>query len=104
MAQKIKTGDRVLIIKGKDRGKTGKVLVIHPEDNKAVVENANLVVKHLKPRQQKKKGERVRLPAPISIANLKIICPKCQKATRIGFDISKKPKKRTCKKCDHVFD
>ncbi len=101
---KIKKGDQVKVMVGKSRGKTGKVLRILAERNKIVVEGANLLVKHLRPRQEKEKGQRVQFPAPLPVSNVKLVCPKCGKATRIGYkrvasaDGANK-NFRVCKKC-----
>jgi len=117
---KIKKGDNVKILAGKDRGKTGKVLkVIKPKisaktrkskDVKVVVEGLNLRYKHLRPRREREKGQRIMFPAPMSISNVQLICPKCGKPTRVGFklrqtksEISQEKKDRVCKKCKSVF-
>jgi len=96
---KIKKGDNVKILSGKDRGKTGKVLRMSPDAGKALVEGLNLVKKHIRPRKQGEKGQRVSVPAAIDISNLMLVCSKCSKATRVGFKISEKEKFRICKKC-----
>ena len=96
---KIKKGDLVLIISGKDKGKTGKVTKALPKDLKILVEGVNLKKKHARPKKQGEKGQVVQIPAPLSISNVKVICPKCGKATRVGYAIDKDIKKRVCKKC-----
>ncbi len=96
---KIRKGDNVKIISGKDRGKTGKVSRVIPSSGKVLVEGLNLVKKHSRPRRQGEKGQRVTVPAPVDISNLMLVCPKCSKATRVGFKISKNNKFRICKKC-----
>ncbi len=99
---KIKKGDNVKIIAGKDRGKTGKVLMAFPQDSKVSVDNVNLLKKHVSPEKQKqqqkgkKVGQIVEFPAPISVSNVMLICSKCSEPTRIG----KKDKERVCKKCN----
>ncbi len=100
---KIKKGDTVLIIKGKDRGRTGKVIKALPRENRIVVEGLNLVKKHIKPRRQGEKGKIVEIPRPISISNVKLICPNCNKPTRVGYKIEKKEKYRYCKKCQGLI-
>ncbi len=98
---KIKKGDTVLIISGKDRGKKGKVLYVLPKEGKVSVEGVNLLKKHVSPEKQKqqqkgkKTGQIVEFPAPISVSNVKLLCPKCNKGTRVG----KENKERVCKKC-----
>lgn len=100
---KIKKGDKVLIIKGKDRGKSGKVDRALPKINKIVVEGLNMVKKHAKPTQKLPKGGIIDFPAPIAIANVAILCPKCGKPVRIGYKEVGKEKKRICKKCQEVI-
>ncbi len=96
---KIQKGDTVLIIAGKYRGKKGKVLKVFPKEKKILVDGINLVKKHRKPRRSGEKGQIVEIPAPIAVSNAKLICPKCGKATRVGYKIEEKKKFRVCKKC-----
>jgi len=96
---KIKKGDQVLIISGKDRGRKGKVLKAFPKEKKILVEGINLRKKHQKPKKSGEKGEIIRVPGPINVSNTKLICPKCKKATKVGYKISKGKKYRICKKC-----
>jgi large subunit ribosomal protein L24 len=100
---KIKKGDTVLVISGKWKGKTGKVLKAFPKEMKVLVEGVNIVKKHQKPRRSGEKGEIIEIPKPIPVSKVKLICPNCKKATRVGFEISKsngkKVKLRICKKC-----
>ena len=97
---KIKKGDQVLIISGKYKGKTGKVLRAFPKKGKIMIENINLVKKHQKPKKSGEKGQIIELPAPMQVANVKIICSKCKKATRISYKTINDKKYRICKKCD----
>lgn len=106
---KIKTNDKVKVLKGKDRGKTGKVLQVFVSLNKAVVEGLNLTVKHQRPKRQGEKGQKIQFPAPIHISNVALICAKCGKETRVGYRFSKvegkKPiKYRICKKCNETIE
>jgi large subunit ribosomal protein L24 len=96
---KIKKGDTVLIISGKDRGRKGKVLKAFPKELKILVEGINLKKKHVRPKREGEKGQIVQIPAPIQISNVKVICPKCGKATRLGYKITENKKSRICKKC-----
>ena len=101
---KIKKGDKILVVRGKDRGKTGKVSRTDAVKNKLVVEGINLHKKHVKPKKSGEKGQRVEVAAPLSISNVKIICPKCGKAARIGVKILEtKEKVWVCKKCKQKF-
>ncbi len=107
---KIKKGDKVKILSGKDKGKTGKVLQVFPEKNRASVEGLNLLIKHMRPQKDGEKGQRIEFPAPINISNLSLICPKCGKTTRVSYKITeakdgkRKQKFRVCKKCNATFE
>jgi len=99
---KIRKNDIVKIISGKDKGKTGKVLKAFPKENKILVEGLNLFKKHVKPKREGQKGEIILVPKPFSASKAMIVCPACQKPTRIGYqfeDDKKKRKFRICKKC-----
>lgn len=96
---KIKKGDTVLIISGKDKGRTAKILKSLPKEIKILVEGINLKNKHTKPKKQGEKGQVIRIPAPIDVSDVKFVCPKCGKAARIGYKIEKDRKYRICKKC-----
>ena len=85
-SMKIKTGDKVKVIAGKDKGKIGKVLQVFPETEKASVEDINIAVKHLAGRNNQP-GQKVEFPAPLHISNLMLIDPKTNKPTRIGFKL-----------------
>ena len=100
----IKTGDNVLVIAGKDKGKTGKVTAVNSAANKVLVENVNVVTKHQKPRSQQDKGGIVKKSAPIEASNVQVICPVCGKATRIAHSEIEGKKVRTCKKCNASLD
>lgn len=96
---KIKKGDQVLIISGKDRGKRDKVLDVFPKEGRVVVESVNIRKKHVRPKKSGEKGQIVETPAPISVSNLKLICPKCGQPARVGYKIVEGKKYRMCKKC-----
>ncbi len=96
---KLKKGDNVLIIAGKDKGRTGKIIKAMPAELKILVEKINLKKKHVRPKREGEKGQVVEISAPIDASNAKIVCPKCGKATRVGYTIEKDIKKRVCKKC-----
>jgi large subunit ribosomal protein L24 len=105
--QKIKVNDLVKVISGRDKGKQGKVLQIFPKENLVVVETVNKRYKHIKKQaggSRPQGGERVEFSAPFSISNVKLICPKCNKPTRVGFRrLDDKTKVRVCKKCNEVI-
>ncbi len=100
---KVKKNDTVLIISGKYRGRKGKILKAFPKKDKVLIAGVNLRKKHQKPIKTGDKGEIIEIPAPIHISNVKIICPKCKKATRIGYRIEGGEKYRICKKCDKTI-
>ncbi len=96
---KIKLGDIVLIIAGKDKNKSGKITEVFPKDNKIIIEGLNIVKKHIRPKKEGEKGQRVEVPRAIDVSNVQIICPKCKKPARIGCKIIERSKVRICKKC-----
>ena len=100
---KIKKGDTVLIISGKDRGKKDKVLEAFPEENQILVAQVNLRKKHQKPKKQGEKGQIIQMPGSISVSNVKLICSKCGKAVKVEYKINKKKKYRICKKCGETI-
>ena len=104
MKMTIKTGDNVLVITGKDKGKTGKVTAVYSNSNKVLVENVNIVSKHQKPRSQQDKGGIFKRPAPINASNVLVVCPVCGKATRIAHTEIDGKKVRVCKKCNASLD
>ncbi|OGZ24617.1 MAG: 50S ribosomal protein L24 [Candidatus Nealsonbacteria bacterium RIFCSPLOWO2_01_FULL_43_32] len=97
---RIHKGDQVLIISGKDRGKKGKILNVFPKDLRVLVEAVNLRKKHVKPKRSGEKGQVVETPSPLAVANVKLVCPKCSKATRVGYKLVENKKYRICKKCN----
>lgn len=96
---KIRKNDQVLIIAGKDKGRTGKVLKAIPKEQGLLVEGINLRKKHAKPKKSGEKGQIVQVLAALNVSNVKIICSKCGKATRVGYKINNNKKNRICKKC-----
>lgn len=87
------------MMKGKDRGKTGRVLRVYPEDNKILAEGLNIFKKHSRPKKQGEKGETVQINRPIAVPNVMIICSACNKTTKIGYRMNGDKKERFCKKC-----
>lgn len=102
MKMTVKSGDTVVVIAGKDKGKTGKVTGIM--EGRVLVENVNMVSKHQKPRTQKDKGGIIRKNAPIDASNVMVICPVCGKATRVAHTEISGKKVRSCKKCGASID
>jgi len=101
---KIKKGDIVQVVKGKDRGKQGKVLIISLAKRKALVEGVNLVKKHQRQTRQDQKGGIVSVEAFIALANIMVFCKGCNKPARVGFIANKdNTKSRICKTCKGVL-
>ncbi|PJA86875.1 MAG: 50S ribosomal protein L24 [Candidatus Moranbacteria bacterium CG_4_9_14_3_um_filter_42_9] len=96
---KIKKGDQVKIIAGKDKGKTGKVLRVFAPEKKITVEGLNIAKKHTRPKREGEKGQRIEIPGKFDISNAALVCPKCGKPTRAGYKITDSGKLRICKKC-----
>ena len=96
----VKTGDKVVVINGKDRGKQGKVLQVSPSEGKVIVEGVNIVSKHVKPRKMGEAGGIIKAESALYADKVQLVCPKCGKATRVGHVINDAGKKvRVCKKC-----
>ena len=105
MALKIKKGDTVRVIAGKDKGKEGKVLSVDVKKNRVIVEGVNIVTKHVKPRKAGEAGGRIQQEAPIHVSNVLPVCPKCNKATRVAHKVlADGTKVRVCKKCGESLD
>ena len=104
MALNVKKGDTVVVIAGKDKGKTGKVLVAMPADNSVVVAGVNIIAKHKKPRSAQDKGGIIKKENKIDASNVQVICPICGKATRIAHKEVDGKMARICKKCGANLD
>jgi len=96
---RIKKGDQVKIISGKDRGKSGVVLKVFPESEKITVEGLNLYKKRVKPKRQGQKGETVFVPRPLPSSKAMLVCASCKKSVRVGYRTESGSKIRYCKKC-----
>ena len=101
----VKTGDTVMIISGKDKGKTGKVLEVSPKEGKVIVEGLNIVTKHVKPRRMGETGGVVKAEGPLYACKVMPVCPKCKKPTRVGYVMKGDKKVRVCKHagCGETF-
>ena len=95
----VKTGDNVMIISGKDKGKTGKVLEVSPSEGKVIVEGRNIVTKHVKPKAQGQLGGIVKAEGALYACKVMPVCPKCNKPTRVGNEVKGDKKVRVCKHC-----
>lgn len=95
---KIKKGDKVQIMAGKDRGKQGEVLHVLPVTLKVVVKGTNIMKRHMRPRRDGEKGERIEKEAPIHVSNVMLVCPHTNKPTRVGYKIEGGEKIRISKR------
>ena len=100
---RIKTGDTVMIISGRDRGNTGKVLAYSPKEDKVIVEGQNFVTKHVRPRRQGEPGGIVKAESAIYASKVMPVCPHCGKAVRVGFTVEDGEKVRVCRSCKQTF-
>jgi large subunit ribosomal protein L24 len=102
----IKKNDEVLILGGKDRGKTGRVLIVRPADSKVVVEGVQMIKRHTRPNPQRNiKGGIVEKEAPIHISNVALVCKNCKKPTRIASRVLENGSRvRACKKCGNTIE
>lgn len=94
---KLKKGDNVIMLGGKDRGKKGKIIRVI--DDKIIVEGLNLIARHLRARQQGQKGQVLKKERPVSISAVALVCKSCGKPTRVGYRMEGVSKVRVCKKC-----
>ncbi len=102
----IKKNDMVYVLSGKDRGKSGKVLKVFLDKDRAVVEGLNYIQKHTRHNPQKNvKGGILPKESPIHISNLMVVCKRCSKHSRVGFSVMQDGRKvRICKSCNELFD
>jgi large subunit ribosomal protein L24 len=107
----VKTGDEVLVITGKDKGKRGKIKQALPSENRVVVEGLNMIKRHMKQRGPGKPSGIIEMEAPIQVSNVMLICPKCGRASRTGHRFldetdhkGRQRKVRFCKACDGNVD
>jgi len=101
---RIKKGDTVQIISGKDKGKEGRALKVFPKTNKLIVEGLNIYIKHARARREGEKGQRIQIPVPLDISKVMLVCQKCKKPIRIGYKILADGRKvRWCRKCKEII-
>jgi large subunit ribosomal protein L24 len=101
----IKKNDMVMVIAGKEKGKTGKVLRIFPKKDRAVVEKVNFIKRHMRPGAHSRQGGIVEKENPINISNLMVVCGKCTDPTRVGRRVLEDGSRvRYCKKCDEIIE
>lgn len=97
---KLKKGDSITVIRGKDSGKKGTVEKLFAKEGKVLVEGVNQYKRHVKARMQGQKSEIITLTKPLPLANVQLVCPKCKKLTRVGYKMLKDEKVRVCRKCN----
>ena len=104
----VRKGDKVRIISGKDSGKEGKILTAMPEKERVIVEDCNMVTRHVKPRRQGEAGGRIEQAGSIHVSNVQLVCPSCKMPTRVAHQIvevnCKKKSVRVCKQCGKQID
>lgn len=100
---RIKNGDTVQVMTGKERGKRGKVLQVLPKLNRIVVENLNIMTKNVRSRKEREKGQKIQFASPINATNLQLVCGKCGKVTRPAMQTVDGNKVRICAKCHETL-
>ena len=101
---RIKKGDNVQVLAGKDKGKTGKVIQAFPATGRVVVEGVNSMSKHLRTRTASAQGQKIEFNGPVRAENVSLVCPKCAKPTRIGMKTVGDKKVRVCRKCKETIE
>ena len=100
----VKTGDTVVVLSGKEKGKKGKILAASPKEGKVIIEGINVVSKHVKPRKAGQEGGIVKTEGAMYACKVQLVCPKCGKSTRVAHKFTEEGKKeRICKKCDQAM-
>ena len=94
----------VKVLRGKDRGKSGKVTQVFVVEGRVVVDGMNKIKKHLRAKGQDQKGQTIELYAPFPVAAVALICPKCSAAIRVGYKMDGQNKRRVCRKCNQFID
>ncbi len=100
---KVRRGDTVRVLRGKDRGKIGRVLAVLPAVERVLVEGVNMMKKHIRPKRAGESGQRVSIAAPLHVSTVQIICPSCKKSTRIGTRMGDSGRERICKQCGEII-
>ena len=104
MKLSVKKGDNVLVIAGKDAGKTGEILEVNREAGRVVVAGVNIQAHHKKPRSKDDKGGIIKTEGAIDASNVQVVCPVCKKAVRVAHRIEDGKNVRYCKKCNATLD
>lgn len=101
---RIKTGDIVRVLRGRDRGKQAKIMAVFPKEGRVLVEGINMVFRHVRPRRAGEKGQRVQVAAPVNAAIVQLMCPQCKKGTRVGLRREDNKRLRVCKQCGSIIE
>lgn len=101
---RIKKGDTVAVISGKDKGATGAVMRAIPENRKVVVEKVAIAKKAQRPTRENPQGGIISIEMPVHVSTVQLVCPKCNKPTRVGMHLEEGKKVRVCKKCGKDID
>ena len=104
MKLSVKKGDKVLVLTGKDAGKTGEILEVNREDGKVVVEGVNIQAHHKKPRSKDDKGGIIKSEGAVDASNVQVVCSVCNKATRIAHKVEDGKSVSICKVCGASLD
>jgi large subunit ribosomal protein L24 len=101
---KVRKGDEVVVIAGKDRGKKGRVTEVHPGDGTVTVAGVNIAKRHTKPNPSKnQKGGIIDQPMPLALGKVMVVCPHCGKATRVGHRVEDEARERVCRRCGETI-
>lgn len=100
----IKKNDTVVVTSGREKGKRGRVIAVYPSENRLLIEKLNIIKRHTRPNQQLRQGGIVEKEAPISAANVRLVCPKCDRPTRVVRRIDGDSRSRVCRSCSEVLD
>lgn len=101
----VKSGDKVVVISGKDAGKTGKIMKVFPNENRVIVEGVNINTKHKKPMGPNEPGGIIQVEGPINVSKVMLYCEKDKQGVRVGYkQLENGNKVRVCKKCGETFD
>jgi len=97
---KIKKGDKIRVMAGKDKGREGIVDKVYRKSERVLVQKINIYKKHIKKSEKMPQGGIVEVPRPIDVSKVMLVCPKCGKVARVGYKVEKNKKIRICKKCE----
>jgi large subunit ribosomal protein L24 len=101
---RVKKGDTVEVVQGKEAGKRGKVLHVLAGEDRIVVERVNFIKRHIRPSKKVPQGGVIEREAPMHISNVKLVCPSCNQPVRVGIRMEGPDKVRFCKKCNVTVD